>query len=160
MSCTVKSKKDFGAFVTIDEGPAAGRFGLIHVSQLPGRYPNDRDEFLASVEVGQQFTAEVTKAVAKDGGRIEIGLSLTAGDYRARKAGYITLADDTESTFMATSFKSVGDGMLVEFSTSYGEFKGKLPTSECPSSFKRGDRTRVKVASVDGSRITLHRRGL
>ena len=160
VKCTVKSKKDFGAFVTIDEGPAAGRFGLIHVSQMPGRYPNDRDEYLASVQVGQQFTAEVTKAAAKDDGRIEIGLSLTAGEYRARKASYKTLADDTESTFMATVFKSVGDGVLVEFRTSYGEFKGKLPSTECPASLKRGDNTRVKVANVEGSRITLHRRGL
>lgn len=160
VSCTVKSKKEFGAFVTIDEGPGAGKFGLIHISQMPGRYPSDREEFLASITPGQQFDAEVTKAVAKDDGRIEIGLSLVAEEFRARKAAYQALADDTESTHMATAVKSIDGGFLVEFSYAGGTFKGKLPSSDCPASLKRGERTRVKVQNVDGSRITLHRRGL
>lgn len=156
----VASRKDYGIFVKITDGPAAGRHALVHVSQAPGRNRDERDAYVAEVEIGAEVEAEVIKAEVNDAGYINIGLSMTAGARRQRAEAFSALADDTEAVYMASVVKTFGDGVLVEFGTPFGTFKGKLPAGEAPNGLKRNDHVRVKVTSVDRNRVTLNRRGL
>lgn len=156
----VTSRKDYGIFVKITEGPAAGRHALVHVSQAPGRNRDERDAYVAEVEINTEVEAEVIKAEVNGDGYINLGLSMTAGARRERAEAFSALADDTEAAYMASVVKTFSDGVLVEFDTPYGTFKGKLPAGEAPNGLKRNDHVRVKVTSVDRSRVTLNRRGL
>ena len=144
----------------ITEGPAAGRHALVHVSQAPGRNRDERDAYVAEVEINTEVEAEVIKAEVNGDGYINLGLSMTAGARRERAEAFSALADDTEAAYMASVVKTFSDGVLVEFDTPYGTFKGKLPAGEAPNGLKRNDHVRVKVTSVDRSRVTLNRRGL
>lgn len=157
---TVVSKKDYGFFVKIANGPAAGRHALVHVSQAPGRNREERDAYVADIEIGTEVEAEVVKTDVNGDGYINIGLSMTSGARRQRAEAFADLAADTDSAYRATVVKTFADGVLVEFGTPFGTFKGKLPSDQAPNGLKRDDHVRVKVSSVDGNRVTLTRRGL
>ncbi|MBI1271773.1 hypothetical protein GC174_15215 [bacterium] len=76
VTCSVSNKEDYGVFVMIEDGPARGLVGLIHVTEMPGRNRDSRDAYLADLAVGQSLNASVVKAEVEGRGRVKIGLSL------------------------------------------------------------------------------------
>lgn len=156
LKATVASATDFGLFVTIQEGQAAGLDGLVHVSELPGSSPDAREAALKAAKVGTEVSVEVL-GISKDAtGSLRFSLSLRAEERRRLRDAFAVGTVHTGKVVKRT------DGGFV---VSFGALTGFLPVgqlgSASESSIKVKGNVRAKVESVDDRlRLTLTRRGL
>lgn len=150
--------REYGAMIKIVEGPGAGYRGLLHPRQVPGRTKEDRDGFIAGLQVGETLEVDIIKAEPseKEGG-LRISLSLVATKRREREAA---VADAMESgqTFTGQAVKSMGGGFLIEFGSPDALVTGLLPASKTPGGLKLKGNVKVQIDSIDADgRITLTR---
>jgi small subunit ribosomal protein S1 len=138
---TVKSVKDFGAFVDI-----GGMDGLLHVSQLTHRRMARAQDF---VEEGQEVEVRIDSFDREQG---KISLSLSHTPPNPWESAEIRYAPGTEVTGRVTRVENFGAFIEVEEG-----IEALLPTSEMSWSRIRhpsemlnvGDATRAQVINVD-----------
>lgn len=152
----VVGKRDFGAFVRLLDGVAAGVEGLVHVSELPGHKPEARDKALAALAVGAKVNAEVLGVSQDEGGDLRVSLSLRGEERRVMAQRY-----GIGTVHTGRVFKCAGDGFLVSF----GAVTGYLPFAELgkagAGSVRVGGNVRAKIVEIDDRmRAQLTRRGL
>ncbi|MGD9683664.1 MAG: hypothetical protein AB7W16_21065 [Candidatus Obscuribacterales bacterium] len=142
--------REYGAIVKITEGPAAGYRGLLHPRQVPGRTKEDRDAYIASLNVGDTIDADIIKAEPseKEGG-LRIALSIVAGKRRERTA-VVEEAMANGATMTGKAVKPMGGGFLVECHYADAVITGLLPASKTPAGLKNGGNVKVQIDSVDG----------
>lgn len=142
--------REYGAIVKITEGPAAGYRGLLHPRQVPGRTKEDRDAYIASLNVGDTIEADIIKAEPseKEGG-LRIALSIVAGKRRERTA-VVDEAMASGTTLTGKAVKPMGGGFLLECQHAGCVITGLLPASKTPAGLKNGGNVKVQIDSVDG----------
>lgn len=142
--------REYGAIVKISDGPAAGYRGLLHPRQVPGRTKEDRDAYIASLNVGDTIEADIIKAEPseKEGG-LRIALSIVAGKRRERTA-VVDEAMASGTTMTGKAVKPMGGGFLVECQHAGCVITGLLPASKTPAGLKNGGNVKVQIDSVDG----------
>lgn len=155
---TVKDVRKDYILVTIADGPATGYQAILHAINVPGSDRKQRDQFVADRKVGETFTAEVLSvAPDKDPRRdLNIALTLVAANARATKQAL----SDTSKTYKGTAGRSKDGGIEVEFGPSDAPLRGILPSHEVPGATKTGMSVKVRIARIDGDRITLTRKGV
>jgi ribosomal protein S1 len=152
----VVGKREFGAFVRLHDGVAAGVEGLLHVSELAGHNPEARDKALAALAVGAQVNAEVLAVRQDESGDLRVSLSLRAEERRVIASRY-----GVGTVHTGRVAKRVGEGFLVSF----GAVTGFLPFAELgkagAGSVRVGGNVRAKIVEIDDRmRAQLTRRGL
>lgn len=150
-------RKDY-VLVEITDGVAAGYQGILHAIHAPGSDRKARDRYIADCKVGEAITAEVLHCQPAEDSRFDlrIALTLTAEATRATKRAL----SDTSRVYKGTAGRSRDGGVEVEFGSSDAPMVGILPAGEVPGATKKGMSVRVRIASIDGDRITLTRRGV
>lgn len=165
---SVNTEKGF-ALVSLTEGVGTGYLALLHASEMPGADRDSRDSFCANLQVGQELAVEV-KSVneAQEKGRdLQIKVSMTAGTRRAEaqaraeaKQQVENAVGDAEKVWKGNAIKSVPGGMIVGFGPMDAGLEGFLPSAEVPAALRVKGSVKVKVASQDGGRILLTRKGV
>jgi len=152
-----EARKDY-VLCAIADGPAAGYLSILHALNVPGSDRKARDKFVADCVAGQTFSAEVLSCEpAKEAHQdLRIALTLTAETARQTKAALA----DTSKVYKGTAGRSKDGGIEVEFGPADAPMRGILPHAEVPGATKSGMSVRVRIASIDGDRIVLTRRGV
>ncbi len=148
---------DSGLIVTMLTGVGAGVDGYVHVSELAGSEPRQRDRALAGMQAGREMELEVLSVATDEQGDLRVRLSQRAGVMRQKLAS--TFAPGTTHTGRIQ--RRTEGGYVVSF----GEFSGILADSELgktnAASIRSGSNTRTKVVGVgDDGVLRLTRRGL
>jgi ribosomal protein S1 len=155
---TVKDVRKDYVLCAIADGAATGYQAILHAVNVPGSTRPQRDQFVADCKVGDAFTAEVLSINPdKDPRRdLNIALTLVAESARTTKAAL----SDTSKTYKGTAGRQKDGGLEVEFGPSDSPMRGILPNHEVPAATKTGMSVKVRIASVNGDRITLTRKGV
>ena len=152
---TVAGKREFGAFVRIADGAAAGVDGLVHISELPGGNPAACAKALDGLREGDVVTAEVL-SVSQESGALRVSLSLRGEERRVAGTRY-----GAGTVHTGRVVKRAEEGFLVSF----GAVTGFLPFAELgkagAGSVRVGGNVRARIVEVDARlRATLTRKGL
>ncbi len=145
-----------GLIVCIAEGVAAGYDGFVHVTELVGAQPRDRDQRLARVRLGEKLELEVLSVAHNE--RFELSIKLSEKALMLRRKFASSFAVGTTHT--GTVKRRQDDGFVVSF----GEFSGFLPDRELgktsAGSIQVGKGVKTKVLAIEGRSLTLSRREL
>lgn len=150
----VEVRDGLGAFVEIEDGVAAGRRALIHVTELSShRSREKRDEVLESMKskVGESVTATVVKVGKNDKGFITIGLSTKAFEQAAVAEEHAQLLERFPVGCELTGrlIKSTPDGLLLKVSQDGVEAVLSNLESGMREKIERAKSTRVVIEGVD-----------